>query len=158
MRKLTPLFRFKQAGLLIALAVGSAGVIIFGGVRGQGAGPANGVELQGVTSERLTEIGITLGPPTSAERGIAISAESAVSAALAGTQIKEAVLARLSRPNDDPPPPDRLVWVVSSDTTGRFFGAGPYPGGAARRPIVWSLTFVDALTGEPLYTLRSGLH
>ncbi len=159
MPKLTRLFRIRLVGPLIALVVTLTGVSMFGGVRDQSNPPASGVELQvelqSVSTQRLALVGITLSPPAAIDLAAAIPPAVAVAATLSdGSDTRETVLVRLDDEGPVPPLVDRLVWVISRDTEGLAAGAGPFPGYASPRPLDWSLSFVDALTGEYLGTIE----
>ncbi len=117
--------------------------------------PPDLIELEGVDVERLAEQGITLRQPTAGDIATAVPVAGTMPGG-PGSMIKQTALARLSDEGRVPPFDDRLVWVVSADTTGRIDYGGPVGGDRGPRRIAWSLMFVDAQTGAPLGTIESG--
>jgi hypothetical protein len=127
---------------------------------GGSSAPTPPLALDGISAEDLAQFGVKLTPPNSTSTGI--SRQDAERTALQVRpdlpKAKEVILAHLQ---DDHavPPVDRDVWVVVSDTAGIPWSGGPYGGDASERPeriMKWSVTFIDAQSGELVFGLASG--
>jgi hypothetical protein len=110
------------------------------------------VTIVGVSSDRLAYVGIKLLQPATGEHASIDKATARHIGAMHGgvgadTPVREVVLARVVQRN---PQLDRLCWIVSLDPSGWFKSHGPQ--GAPQRQATFFLVFVDAGTGEWLFS------
>lgn len=150
-------------GLALALPIFGAGLFLLVGAGGS-APPLN---LDGVDFTGLDQQGITLkSPPDDAPALAKIPEIDAQKSAGVPLPVKQTVLGRLITANTVPQY-DRLVWIVSYDATSFPPPGGPAPldgsvisddspdGNTKYAPASYMLAFVDAQTGEFLFSIRA---
>lgn len=155
-----------KAGAFATVAVICVGILAAVGIFAtlSAGGSTHDVELDGVDGDRLADFGYRLLSPA---EDASISASDAESIATFGglqtAPVKEVVLLRVV--NDTAAPPlDTLAWAINFDTSalepGPVFGPGgpdrPAYLDACRGPLEFRVTFIDADTGEFLFTTQGG--
>jgi len=147
--------RAGMIGLAIAVPIASTGLFLLAGTGG--ASPP--LDLQGIDFAELNQQGIVLKAPPEGSQP-KLRAEDAPERSGVPLPIKHVVLGRLQTSNV--PLYDRLVWIISYDAQSLPVPGGPLnpeeseisPIEARHLPAAYMLAFVDANTGEFLFSVR----
>lgn len=109
------------------------------------------LSIAAVSTNRLAWGGTRLMDPGHVSPGISAARARDLGALQGGlgsmTPVRQAVLAHVVKQS---PPIECLCWVVSLDPAGWFRSSGPK--GAPRRDAKWFLVFLDASTGQWLWS------
>lgn len=146
---------------LVLTGIGTAAILTVLTNGAEGGGLA--LTLQDIPPGELEQAGIVLTEPVLSEH--MVSSDDARQTALAvrpdSSETKELTLAHLVD-SHAVPPLERDVWALTFDVAGLPWTGGPAPvedpSTMAKVEMVtkWSVMFIDASTGEPLFSLALG--